>query len=941
MGGGRLIAGLASAAVVCASVLVGGSAPRANGDVAAMTQVAAATEESAPVKASLADAVSAAVVSGSRVDIASMTSETVRGWANPDGTVTSEFSAGPVRVRQGSGWVAANPSLVRLNDGSWAAKASPVGLVVSGGGSGPLIQVSRRGVGASWSWPWGVLPAPQVSGDTATYPEVLPGVDLRVRSSVGGVSEVLVVKDAKAARLPALASLTFPVTVTGGSLVARGAGMEVRSSAGESVFVTPAPAMWDSSRGLADVVGLVSTGGGVDSPREGAQISPMGMVVKSGGSAATVTVVPDQGLLTSPTATFPIMIDPTTTFAATAWTMVSPQFQTPQLNWTGDTDYSPPSEGMGYWQGTKKRLLWAYNLSALPAGVVVNAQFSALETHASSCEPTHVQLIQTQAFPTTVTWVNQPADIRVVDSKKVSYGRVGCATKEGVSAADTLIEFDVKSVVASLGANRNVYFKLQAANESDNSGWKRFTKDATLVVTVNVPPPPPTGVSVIYGGTSGCVTGAARPSVQSRQVDVVATGVDPEGGPVTVTFQGFRTGTSTAVTNPLPVMVPSNGQARVHLSGFPGDEGLPDSSDVSVKITVTDDQGQVSTPNKWCEFHVEIPPATPVLAAPAEFFPVTTPAIITITTPLNGKPATSYQWWSSVDPTAVSSLPGSATHVSVTVAQGFQEITVRALSAVPTVFADSTIRVFGQTPAVAGARWAFDETSGALAAAAEAGSMVGGSTAPELTLPTGAAGVMAGDMSASTTDWAVRLTSGSGPSVASPGRVFPVATGGVSIGMKVPDGGVTPGSRAGVLVSEDGPVGQAPVFTMALTATGSYQASVRATSGVFSAIAPAGTVAGGWDAVAVAYLPPTATTAGWIRVWVKINPNGGFVPSPVTVIPAGTVMVEAPPSAAMRVGASRSETGAITRDPVGALDDLSVWGGYVATTHATVVALVG
>ena len=66
----------------------------------------------------------------------------------------------------------------------------------------------RVGLGdaqAGLTWP-ADLPAPQVNGATATYAEVLSGVDLQVTATTRGYTENLLVKNATAAS--ALASVS-------------------------------------------------------------------------------------------------------------------------------------------------------------------------------------------------------------------------------------------------------------------------------------------------------------------------------------------------------------------------------------------------------------------------------------------------------------------------------------------------------------------------------------------------------------------------------------------------------------------------------------------------------------------------------------------------------------------------------------------------------------
>ena len=130
--------------------------------------------------------------------LASMT-ETSQVQALPNGSFQLTVSSQPARVRRGAGWVPADGSL-SYQGGSFSPRAAAVPVRFSAGGNGPLAQV--RAPSGQWlteSWPAGPLPAPVVHGNTARYPEVLPGVDLVLTATATGMSEVLMVKDAAAA----------------------------------------------------------------------------------------------------------------------------------------------------------------------------------------------------------------------------------------------------------------------------------------------------------------------------------------------------------------------------------------------------------------------------------------------------------------------------------------------------------------------------------------------------------------------------------------------------------------------------------------------------------------------------------------------------------------------------------------------------------------------
>jgi hypothetical protein len=72
-------------------------------------------------------------------------------------------------------------------DGTIGPRVAAVDLRLSGGGAqSPLVVVADSGLEVGLGWQ-GSLPAPVLEGPTATYPEVLPGVDLTVTADVEGL----------------------------------------------------------------------------------------------------------------------------------------------------------------------------------------------------------------------------------------------------------------------------------------------------------------------------------------------------------------------------------------------------------------------------------------------------------------------------------------------------------------------------------------------------------------------------------------------------------------------------------------------------------------------------------------------------------------------------------------------------------------------------------
>lgn len=191
-----------------------------------------------------------ALQTGERVEVVGARDEYSQTFANPDGvTYTLEQSAAPQRVRLADGsFTSPDATLVRRSDGSVGPKAAVLDISFSGGGSGAdLVKLSKGGRSLGLGW-HGTLPAPVLDGDTATYPDVLPGVDLRMTASVEGFRQTLVVKTREAAQNPDLAKVSFSLDPEG-LTAEEGPGGSLRAvdSNGNTVFTAPAGQMWDSA----------------------------------------------------------------------------------------------------------------------------------------------------------------------------------------------------------------------------------------------------------------------------------------------------------------------------------------------------------------------------------------------------------------------------------------------------------------------------------------------------------------------------------------------------------------------------------------------------------------------------------------------------------------------------------------------------------------------
>lgn len=501
---------------------------------------------------------------GQRVEVTSARTETETVFVNPSGSYTLEQTARPVRVRRSNGWVPVDTTLVKQADGTVTAKATAATLSFSGGGAeAPMaeIQLGRSRLSLDWPEP---LPTPALSGDTATYAEVLPGVDLKIRADVDGFSQVLMVKSAEAGANPKLAELRLALAARGVDPQVDSAGnLRAVGSDGETaVFHAAAPTMWDSSGSGSTAQALL------ERPATGARIAAMDTVLEN----ETLVVVPDQEMLKDPETEYPVYIDPSVSVGRPAWAYVNKEFPNQAYYNRGDDD-----TGIGYepQQNSTKRAFWRFQVAGRTVGAeIMRATFRARVTHAFGCGDAQVHLWLTSMISSATTWNNQPTKARWLDTQTVNTGRSGCDNGSGVewnatSAYRSGASEGWNSVVLGLYGNETV--------SASNFDWRRFASNPTLQVDYNHPPNKPTDLQDSHRGD--CVTDvAAAPSVNTKTPYLYAKIYDKDrafvsGTQVKAQFEWAVGGTRIGGAETPYLTIGATGSQFKVLASFNTDEG--------------------------------------------------------------------------------------------------------------------------------------------------------------------------------------------------------------------------------------------------------------------------------------------------------------------------------------------------------------------------------
>ncbi|MFF3343277.1 DNRLRE domain-containing protein [Streptomyces flavidovirens] len=489
----------------------------------------------------------AARLSGKRVEALSERTETSTTWANKNGSLTTELTAGPVRfANDATGeWRNVDLDLVRGSGGSVEPKAHPRGLKLAGKSgtratslkaaqsskATDLVTLGEGDQQITLQWKGG-LPAPKLDGARATYVNAVPGANVVVEATRTGYEQYVDIE-----KRPATDGYRY-------TLPLKAKGLKVKQQPDGSLLFTdkknkkravmPAPMMWDSQ------VDKVSG--------EHTNRAKVGMKVVQRKGGADLVITPDEKFLADPKTKYPVIVDPSTSALGNVFDTYVQQGET--VDWSGDTELDFGNPGTKNADGTYRtaRSFISWDTTPIQDGLVLDATLSLWNFHSgnTTCTAQPWEVWSTGAASTSSRWTSQPAWNAKKATSTETKGNPNCT-----SAPDGWINADVKTLVqewASAKATRG-HMGLRATDETITAQWKRAnsanaaSNPPKLVVNYNYRPRTGTKQEAgpPYFSYSGeYVVNTLTPTLRD-------TFVDADGDKVNGTFQIYDSATNTQV----------------------------------------------------------------------------------------------------------------------------------------------------------------------------------------------------------------------------------------------------------------------------------------------------------------------------------------------------------------------------------------------------------
>lgn len=526
-----------------------------------------------------------------KVQIAEATTELDVSWALPNGTIQLEHNYRPVRVQEDGNWQPVDTSLEFRQDGTVAPKAAAADFVFSPGGTAVMATVGVEAGAETPAQedaaldvdiysPVGELPRPELSGDTATYKDVLPEVDLRLTADVDGFSQVLVVKTPNAAKNPALRKLSFRIEGDSSRVNTDQHGnTRVTGQDGTTLLESSAPLMWDAA--FADER---------HEKTEASHPTNFGAEAKMPTSVSgdVLSVQPAQDVLSNRATTFPVYIDP-------GYTM-------PRRSWAYTNSATPNST---YWNGSGRALIGTPNAGATKyrsyfvmnadneewyGKPLLSATLSVSVAYSASCTTTEFGVYSlARQITNPLSWNNQPGLGQKLDSIKTNMGGNGCP-----SAGTANFNILPLARTAQTNQHTNVDVVIAATSETDTRYYKEIGNNPKLDIIYD---DPARLTYIAIDSTNACGSGSTRTQVFTSTPRLKATFTDAEASNLDLTFE-YQTPAGALLGSEVVAGVPRGQQASVLVT----DNTLTSGQTYQWRVGGYD--GRTTSWTIWCEFVV-------------------------------------------------------------------------------------------------------------------------------------------------------------------------------------------------------------------------------------------------------------------------------------------------------------------------------------------------
>ena len=495
---------LAPFAAACALAVTLGVVPLASSAAQADASATAPATLSAPdesTAAALAQSEGHAV----RVDAETTSSTSVS--AEPDGTLQYEADALPVRTRRNGAWVDLDETLAADASGMLAPRVASVPVRFSAGGSNVLDQVQTpNGAWISETWPFGNLPTPSVSGDTVTYKDALPGVDVQLTATAAGMSSLLVVKTPDAAADPRLAS--FRLSEHGATVQPAASDTMVATTGDGSTLTAGSPLWWDSSEG-----GDRQGPGGNEPDRP---------VVHTTDSTGMTLNVGDTVAAASPT--YPVFVDPDWSSGITSSWYTDKAYPSQSYLTAAESDVLR----VGIYAQYESHMFFQFPMTALAGKEVLDASLDMTQLSLDAC-PTNAIVLEMYGPQTAgFTWNGESG---------VWHGSLGSKTPGSCSSPRSSVAggWDVTSAVASRAGQSDIQFGLKSASSAQSR--RHFSRAAKLTVSYDTPPNKPSSPTFVSPVRScGTTVATAAFLNSSAKLTFRVNQTDPDPGNVADDF---------------------------------------------------------------------------------------------------------------------------------------------------------------------------------------------------------------------------------------------------------------------------------------------------------------------------------------------------------------------------------------------------------------------